>query len=106
MKETQSDISEIEEESQPGCCHHWMIQPASGPVSDGACQVCGETREFKNYVGSPGEWGESRTIGQRSSNGKKSTKAGGIERNSDDEDINDQDPFGGETNGESENQDW
>ena len=42
--ETESD------DDAPVCCHHWVIQPADGPVSNGSCQVCGETREFKNYV--------------------------------------------------------
>jgi len=32
------------------CIHHWVIQPANGPVSNGACQICGENREFENYV--------------------------------------------------------
>ena len=31
-------------------CHHWLIQPAAGPASIGICHVCGENREFKNYV--------------------------------------------------------
>ena len=35
------------------CCHHWMIQPADGPVSLGVCQKCLEAREFKNYIN---EW--------------------------------------------------
>ena len=32
------------------CCHHWIIQPADGPVSSGVCQLCFETREFKNSL--------------------------------------------------------
>jgi hypothetical protein len=30
--------------------HHWIIQPAVGPVSDRSCQKCGEVREFKNSM--------------------------------------------------------
>ena len=56
----------IEAESVVGCCHHWVIQPADGPISNGSCQVCGETREFKNYVESA-TWGDSRTTGKGSS---------------------------------------
>lgn len=37
-------------EQSAACMHHWIIQPASGPVSEGACQNCGEVKEFKNYV--------------------------------------------------------
>ena len=41
------------------CQHHWVIQPAEGPFSNGVCQVCGETRDFKNYVESA-TWGDTR----------------------------------------------
>ena len=37
-------------ETRPTCCHHWMIEPADGPVSLGFCQFCFETREFKNSI--------------------------------------------------------
>ena len=47
------------------CRHHWVIQPATGPVSQGVCQACGEVREFKNYVESA-SWGDTR-LGNRSS---------------------------------------
>ena len=32
------------------CCHHWVIQPADGPVSLGVCQNCFDAREFKNSI--------------------------------------------------------
>ena len=41
------------------CMHYWVIQPATGPVSTGICQTCGETRDFKNYV-EGASWGDSR----------------------------------------------
>jgi len=50
----QSNVAEVDV-----CCHHWSIQPATGPVSPGVCQVCGEIREFKNYV-EAATWGDSR----------------------------------------------
>ncbi len=34
------------------CAHYWVIEPANGPVSQGACQVCGEVRGFKNFIDS------------------------------------------------------
>ena len=37
----------------------WISAPATGPVSQGVCQVCGEIREFKNYV-EAATWGDSR----------------------------------------------
>ena len=44
----------------PACCHHWVIQPAVGPVSEGACQKCGEVREFKNSLDYEADWTNRR----------------------------------------------
>ena len=77
---------EIEESgvaTTPVCRHHWVIQPADGPVSNGSCQVCGETREFKNYVESA-TWGDSRTAS------KNSSASAGSESTSDDDDASGQ----------------
>ncbi len=49
----------VEEQAEPQCCHHWSIQPATGPLSSGVCQVCGEVREFKNYV-EASTWGDDK----------------------------------------------
>lgn len=59
------------------CRHHWVIQPADGPVSNGSCQICGENRKFKNYVESA-TWGDSRIASKNSS--------ATVESTSDDED--------------------
>ena len=40
--------------------------PADGPISSGSCQVCGEIREFKNYVESA-TWGDARAAGKGAS---------------------------------------
>ncbi len=53
------------EEAVSECRHHWVIQPATGPVSQGVCQACGDARDFMNYVESA-SWGDSR-LGNRSS---------------------------------------
>ncbi len=77
---------EIEIDSTPSvaaCRHHWVILPADGPVSNGSCQVCGETREFKNYVESA-TWGDSRMTS------KSSSDSAIVASTSDDEDMNDQ----------------
>ena len=68
----------IVDDSVETCCHHWVIQPADGPISNGSCQVCGEIREFKNYVESA-TWGDSRTTG------KSSSASASVESTSDDE---------------------
>jgi len=44
LQETQTPAT------QSTCCHYWIIQPAGGPVSLGMCQLCLETREFKNSI--------------------------------------------------------
>jgi hypothetical protein len=32
------------------CCHHWIIEPALGPTSQGKCKLCGEVKTFLNVV--------------------------------------------------------
>jgi len=71
------------------CRHHWVIQPADGPVSNGSCQICGENRKFKNYVESA-TWGDSRIASKNS--------YATVESTSDDED-------GRNTDGERESAD-
>ncbi|MFQ6026887.1 MAG: hypothetical protein ACE5Q6_05155 [Dehalococcoidia bacterium] len=41
----------------PTCCHHWMIEPANGPLSRGKCRHCNEVRMFENTV-TVREWGD------------------------------------------------
>ncbi len=41
----------LEERTEPTCQHHWVIEPANGPVSWGECQICHEAKEFKNSIG-------------------------------------------------------
>ena len=50
-----------QEEEDARCRHHWVIQPAMGPESQGICQSCGEVRDFKNYV-EGATWGDSRLV--------------------------------------------
>ena len=44
------------------CSHHWMIQPADGPVSLGVCQFCLEAKEFKNSIE---DWSFDKLPGER-----------------------------------------
>ena len=32
------------------CVHHWEIDRATDLKSNGKCKLCGETREFDNFV--------------------------------------------------------
>jgi hypothetical protein len=56
---------EISVKPTDSCCHHWMIQSAVGPVSEGSCQNCGEVRVFKNSIDYEAEW-TNRRDGARS----------------------------------------
>ena len=53
-------VGPLEDEADRSCCHHWIIQPAVGPVSEGSCQKCGEVREFKNSIAYETEWSSRR----------------------------------------------
>ncbi len=45
--ETQSP----ETSTETTCVHHWIIDSPAGASSTGVCKICGERREFQNYVG-------------------------------------------------------
>ena len=50
----------INENEETSCKHYWVIQAATGPVSQGVCQTCGEARDFKNYV-EASTWGDDKS---------------------------------------------
>ena len=76
--------SEKTEAAVEVCRHHWVIQPADGPVSNGFCQICGENRQFKNYVESA-TWGESRIASKNASTTVESTSDDEDDRSTDGE---------------------
>ncbi len=39
-----------EEPTVPQCLHHWVIETADGPTSEGVCRKCAEVKTFANYV--------------------------------------------------------
>ena len=59
----QVEVAPVQEVSEGSvvCRHHWLIQAADGPTSDGVCRICGETREFNNYV-ETATWGDTRLM--------------------------------------------
>ena len=57
------------EPEAPSCRHHWVIQPATGPISSGVCQICDETREFQNYV-EASTWGDDKSSNRASARAK------------------------------------
>ena len=38
------------------CAHHWVIDRANGPMSEGVCRRCGEKREFTNSAEPTSIW--------------------------------------------------
>ena len=51
MTTDQITIEAKQPESLPGLCvHYWLIGAPEGPVSQGTCRKCGETREFTNVL--------------------------------------------------------
>ena len=36
------------------CCHHWIIEVATDPLSKGVCRLCGEEKLFRNQF----QWAE------------------------------------------------
>lgn len=87
------EVADTSAASTAVCRHHWVIQPADGPVSNGSCRICGESREFKNYVESA-TWGDSRITN------KNSSASASVESTSDDEDTGDDSGPGDESESE------
>ena len=48
MEATILDITARAERAEHA--HHWLIEEASGPVSQGYCKRCGATKSFKNWL--------------------------------------------------------
>ncbi len=44
------------------CSHHWVIEPANGPLSQGVCQICHEVRDFENYIEQPQKWIPTKVV--------------------------------------------
>jgi hypothetical protein len=43
-------INFVETAEQAACRHRWLIEPVSGPTSDGRCRLCNLTRSFFNHA--------------------------------------------------------
>ena len=57
---------------EPKCVHQWLIDPPAGPSSQGVCRLCGEEREFRNYIEGT-SWGYDVSIDQLSGRARFST---------------------------------
>ena len=65
-------------EAEQSCEHYWIIESPDGPTSAGVCKVCGETRDFANYLESSAWSSAGVTLQQLSEAelGRKSVSAG------------------------------
>ena len=54
-------VAEVEPQGNADSCeHYWLIEPPTGPTSDGVCRLCGEKREFENSQSAAARpWGNS-----------------------------------------------
>ncbi|MBI2935719.1 MAG: hypothetical protein HYY31_02760 [Chloroflexi bacterium] len=57
-----------------GCKHYWVIDSPTGPVSKGVCKLCGEKREFKNYLDMTPYWEDNLTLDQVSTGARFRTQ--------------------------------
>ena len=53
-----TDVLEV-----PGCQHQWIIDSPNGPSSNGVCRLCGEEKQFLNYI-EGSAWGYDRSVEQ------------------------------------------
>jgi|GEM_PF-2348140 hypothetical protein len=51
--EGNSEVAEFED-LHPECAHQWLIDAPAGPISNGTCRVCKQTREFQNSIQTSG----------------------------------------------------
>ncbi|MEE8442222.1 MAG: hypothetical protein V3S37_00600 [Dehalococcoidia bacterium] len=55
LKVSDNHVVEPEKTDADQCHHHWLIDAAGGPKSNGTCRTCGAKRQFKNSLDST-EW--------------------------------------------------
>ena len=53
------------------CIHAWEIEPAYGTYSPGECRLCGETKFFKNSIGTLDEEANWKQKGAKSKAARK-----------------------------------
>ena len=63
MPTNREALLEPEVQELPVCQHHWVIERPAGPVSKGMCRLCGEEREFRNYI-EGSAWGSDVSLEQ------------------------------------------
>ena len=50
MEASQADSTGPEVLEVSSCRHQWLIDTPDGPSSKGVCRICGENKQFQNYI--------------------------------------------------------
>ena len=65
----------------PTCRHQWLIDSPAGPSSKGVCSLCGEEKDFQNYI-EGSSWGYDISLEQLAGGSRIPTQAAtGDEKN-------------------------
>ena len=57
----------------PACLHQWVIEAPAGRTSKGVCRLCGEDRDFLNYI-EGSSWGYDVSLEQLAGGSRFPTK--------------------------------
>jgi hypothetical protein len=68
----------------PRCRHQWVIETPSGPASKGVCMICGDERDFQNYI-EGSSWGYDISLEQLAGGSRYPTGAARRGGSSDDD---------------------
>ena len=71
--------ADSQSEGAATCPHQWIIDTPAGPSSKGVCRLCGEKREFLNYI-EGSSWGSDISLEQLAG-GTRFPTAGGPSAN-------------------------
>lgn len=50
LAEDTMETNELTTQAPASHAHHWIIEEASGPLSNGRCRSCGAGKTFKNWL--------------------------------------------------------
>ena len=50
MVRQEMTLEPVEFSTSVQCRHHWIIEAAEGPLSQGVCQNCREVKDFQNSI--------------------------------------------------------
>jgi hypothetical protein len=72
MPEPRREVAEFED-MNPDCEHFWNINAPNGPISEGTCKYCKQTREFQNSIQTSG-WDRGNTAAKKKAAAEAASK--------------------------------